>query len=470
MKIYFLGICGTAMGNVARLMHAQGHEVAGCDAGIYPPMSDFLAEAAIPVREGYDPEPMVSWGPDLVVVGNALARGNPAVEFLLETRRFRFVSLPELIREQVLAERHAVVVAGTHGKTTTTAITAFLLREVGANPGWMLGGVPRDLEAGCAAGDADASFVIEGDEYDSAFFDKRSKFIHYFPRTLVLNNLEFDHSDIFRDLEDVQRSFSHLLRLVPGDGRVLINGDDPNLLALLPAPWTQVLRVGLGPENDLGIEQFSEYEAGSHFVLRWRGGSQAEIRWGLPGLFNARNAAMASLAAASALGLEDPTRLPLERLAGFTGVRRRQEVRRASGGLILVEDFGHHPTAVRETLRSFRARYPGAHLAAAFEPRSNTSTTRIMQAAWEEAFAEADSLWLAPVYRNERIPPNQRLDREALVQNMRRAGGEGSYFDDFSSMEAALRTRLVEVGDHARVLLLFSNGGFGGLAGRLAER
>lgn len=469
MKIYFVGVCGTAMGNVAHLMRSLGHEVAGCDAGVYPPMSDFLKESGIPVTDGYEVEAMEAWAPDLVVVGNALTRGNPLVEFLLESSRYRFVSLPELVRDELLAGRHSLVVAGTHGKTTTAALAAYLLKSAGAGPGWMIGGLPKSLKSGCALGRSDGPFVIEGDEYDSAFFDKRSKFIHYFPRTLVLNNLEFDHADIFRDLEDVKRSFAHLLRLVPKGGAVLINGDDLNLQSLLPVPWTTVLRTGLGRQNDLRIEDFAEDANGSSFRLRWRGREWAEVRWNLPGVFNARNAALAALAAARVLGLENPTQLSLETLAAYQGVRRRQEVHRDSEGLLLVEDFGHHPTAVRETLRSFRVRYPEAHLAAAFEPRSNTSATRVMQSEWASAFTLADSLWLGPLHRSESIEEERRLDRQALVHAMEASGGEGYCFDDFGAMDEALRHRFLRECGAQRVLILFSNGSFGGLPISLAK-
>ena len=258
MKLYFMGICGTAMGQAALLARAEGHEVTGADAGVYPPMSGVLAAAGVAVSERYDPARLERVTPDLVVIGNAQSRGNPEVEWLLETRRFPFTSLPAFLHDLVLRGRRNIVVAGTHGKTTTTALTAFLLRENGRDPGFLIGGVPQDPPMGNHLGAPSEPFVIEGDEYDSAFFDKRSKFIHYAPHIAVLNNLEFDHADIFRDLADVSRTFSHLVRIVTRNGFVLLNGDDPNLAALGPMPWTQVVRVGTGAGNDARIRDFAE--------------------------------------------------------------------------------------------------------------------------------------------------------------------------------------------------------------------
>ena len=266
MRVFFIGICGTAMGNAAVLLKKMGHEVAGSDFGIYPPMCDVLKDSGISLVEGFAEEDMLTWKPDQVVVGNSVSRGNPQVEYLLKEREIPFISLPQLIGEDLIGNRSSIVVAGTHGKTTTTSLTAFILKAMGVNPGYLIGGVPLDLPAGNELGDFSAPFVIEGDEYDSAFFDKRSKFIHYRPRVLILNNLEFDHGDIFRDLEDVTRSFSHLLRIVPSNGFVLRNGDDPNLLALPEAQWTKVYSVGIDPSNDLMIEGFNEDQSGAASV------------------------------------------------------------------------------------------------------------------------------------------------------------------------------------------------------------
>lgn len=469
MKIYFLGICGTAMGNVACLLKSQGHEVAGSDHGIYPPMSGILEAAGIEVWSEHDPQRCQSWQPELVVVGNAITRGNPIVEWLLETRAVRFVSLPEIVREQLLRNRPPVVIAGTHGKTTTASLTAALLQDAGAHPGWLIGGVPQSLESGCALGGEGAPFVIEGDEYDSAFFDKRSKFIHYFPRVLVLNNMEFDHADIFRDLNDIRRSFSHLIRLVPGNGTILTNGDDKHLETLFPVSWTESIRVGFEEQNNLRIVDFKENPEGASFSLQWWGREWGRVKSPLPGAYNARNAAMAALGSALALGLKDPTRLDLSALERFRGVRRRQEIHLRRPGVLIVEDFGHHPTAIRNVLESLRNQYPEAHLAACFEPRSNTSSTGVLQSDWERAFRLADSAWLAPIYRVREISIHDRLNRDSIVMHMEDAGKEAFVFDLFSTLRDALLQRLKSRGEETWVVVFFSNGAFGGILPQCVE-
>ena len=468
MKLYFMGICGTAMGNAALLLRSAGHEVIGADAGIYPPMSTVLSEAGIAVHEGYDPRRLKALGPDLVVVGNAMTRGNAEVEWLLETRAFPFRSLPETLREFVLERRRNLVVCGTHGKTTTTAIAAFLLRENGRDPGYLIGGAPQDPPTGSRLGAESDPFVIEGDEYDSAFFDKRSKFIHYAPHIAVLNNIEFDHADIFRDLADVQRAFRHLTRIVPRNGFIALNGDDENIAALGPMDWTRIVRVGTGGHNDARIGDFAESPGGSEFRLSWKGRAWADVRWPLAGLFNARNAAMAAVACGLALYPEEPARLDLSALARFRGVRRRQELRARAGGLTVIEDFGHHPTALGETLRSFRARFPGARLTAVFEPRSNTARVKTLQDDFRKALGEADEVYLGPVSRGEKLRQEERFDNRAVAEAL---AGQGRVARDFASNAALLEglcsATLPERGAE-RVVVFFSNGSFDGIIGRYA--
>jgi len=469
MKVYFMGICGTAMGNAALLARAAGHDVLGADTGVYPPMSEVLAAAGIRIHEGYDPARLQALAPDLVVIGNAMSRGNPEVEWLLDTRAISFTSLPALLHDSILRRRRNIVIAGTHGKTTTTALTAFLLRAAGRDPGFLIGGVPQDPPVGAHLGAAADPFVIEGDEYDSAFFDKRSKFIHYAPHIAVLNNLEFDHADIFRDLADVQRTFTHLSRIVPRSGFVVLNGDDANLAALGAMVWTQVVRVGVGEGNDVRLENFAESAGGAAFRLTWRGGAWAEVRWELGGLFNARNAAMAATAAGLALHPADPTRLPLAALANFRGVRRRQDVRLAGPRTTVIEDFGHHPTALAETLRSLRARHPGVILTAVFEARSNTARTKVMEAGFAAALAEADEVYLGAVSRADKVPADQRFDPEAVARDLTGRGRKARA----AATNAALLELLVRdsvgpeaSGDRRRVVVFFTNGDFDGIIGR----
>jgi len=469
MRIYFLGIAGTAMGNAALLLRSLGHEVFGVDENVYSPMSDVLREAGIRFREGYDAAELAATAPDLVVVGNVVSRGNPEVEWLLDSRGVAYDSLPAVLRRMVLENRDNIVVAGTHGKTTTTALTAFLLRENGYDPGFLIGGAPLDPPVGTHAGRRDHPFVIEGDEYDSAFFDKRSKFIHYAPQVAVLNNLEFDHADIFRDLEDVRRTFNHFLRLVPQSGAIIMNGDDGNLKDLLPAPWTSVYRVGEGGENDLRIEGFSESANGSRFDLVLKNEHWASVGWSQNGIFNARNAATAALAAALSVSPDCPSSFRVDALASFRGVRRRQEIRFQSPGLILIEDFGHHPTAIGETLRSLRNQYPGERLIAAFEPRSFTARTRVFQEALVPALSGADRVIIAPVARADHLDPSVRLDTSGLVSQLASTGTPADACDSHHEAFRLLQCEMEEPRDQPVVIVLFSNGTFGGIIERLAE-
>jgi UDP-N-acetylmuramate: L-alanyl-gamma-D-glutamyl-meso-diaminopimelate ligase len=469
MRIYFMGVCGTAMGNAALLLREAGHEVLGSDSGVYPPMSTVLEQAGIAIHEGYDPARLAALRPDRVVIGNALSRGNAEIEWLLDTRAIPCLSLPEALRQFVLEGRRNLVVCGTHGKTTTTSIAAYLLRAAGRDPGYLIGGVPQDPPTGSRLGSPADPFVIEGDEYDSAFFDKRSKFIHYAPRVGVLNNLEFDHADIFRDLADVQRTFSHFTRIVPRGGWIVMNGDDPNLEALGPMPWTQVVRVGTGAGNDARITRFTESADGAEFALEWRGAAWATVRWSLPGLFNARNAAMAAVGSGLAAGAGgDPTWLDLGPLAVFRGVRRRQEALLASPSLTVIEDFGHHPTAIAETLRSLRARHPGCVLTAVFEPRSNTARTRTMQAGFEQGLAAADEVHLGAVDRAGKLAPQERFDTAEVARALVAAGRVAEAHADSASLLARLESSTLPPSGRPRVVVFFSNGSFGGIIARYA--
>ncbi|CAM2776991.1 UDP-N-acetylmuramate--L-alanine ligase [Rariglobus hedericola] len=483
MKIYFMGICGTAMGNAALLARAAGHEVLGADTGVYPPMSTVLADAGITLHEGYDPARLQKLAPDLVVIGNAMSRGNPEVEWLLDTRALAFTSLPALLHDTVLKTRKNIVVCGTHGKTTTTSLTAFLLRENGRDPGFLIGGVPLDPPVGNHLGTAADPFVIEGDEYDSAFFDKRSKFIHYAPHVAVLNNLEFDHADIFRDLADVQRTFSHLTRIVPRNGFVVMNGDDENLKALGPLPWTRVVRVGTDAGNDVRITGFSETPAGVSFTLSWSGQPWETVTWTTPGLYNARNAAMAAVAAALCtedglqrtedgrvrIGAGGRPLLSLAPLARFRGVKRRQEVLVSTPALTVIEDFGHHPTALAETLKSFRNRFPEAVITAVFEPRSNTARTNTLQAGFMTALALADDVYLGAVNRADKLKADERFDTEAVIAHVTAHGRRGtSGASNAEVLEKLVAATLPAMESKPRLVVFFSNGSFDGIIAKYA--
>ncbi len=466
MRIYFLGVGGTAMGNAALLLRDLGHEVFGSDRAVYPPMSDLLSEAGIAILEGYSADRLQQLNPDLVVVGNAFSRGNEEVEFLLNERSIPFASLPEVLSRFVLSGRRSVVVTGTHGKTTTTSLAAYLLERAGADPGYLIGGAPVDPEKGWSNGNRDAPFVIEGDEYDSAFFDKRSKFIHYAPHIAILNNLEFDHADIFRDLDDVKRSFEHLTRIVPGNGYLLVNGDDANVESLLPVSWTRVLRVGTREECDLRIENYETTASGSRFELVWKGDAWLAVEWSIAGLFNARNAAMACLAAAlGTVGLDEVRSFPAEGLAEFRGVKRRQQIRHSSADLVVVEDFAHHPTAIGEIVGTLKERYPEHSLIVAIEPRSNTSRLDSMREPMRVALSRADAVVIgAPKQSSD----SEILDTKALAASLAEGGVPAAAGQTNAESLDLLNERIGQTEGKSLVAFL-TNGSFDGIIDAFVE-
>jgi UDP-N-acetylmuramate: L-alanyl-gamma-D-glutamyl-meso-diaminopimelate ligase len=457
MRIYFMSICGTGMGNGAILMRSLGHSVTGADQDTYPPMSDRLRESGIEVHAGYDPERLEALAPDLVVVGNVNTRGNPEVEWLLETRAIPFVSLPQLLADAILCHRRTIVVTGTHGKTTTTALAASLLQRTGIDAGYLIGGVPLDLPGGAHIGASDAPFVIEGDEYDSAFFDKRSKFIHYCPRIVVLNNLEFDHADIFRDLEDIRRTFRHLLKLIPRNGWILANSDDPEVEDLLHLDWARILRVGKGDRADLRLTGLSESSSGASCDLTYHGDFLGRLEIGLNGAYNLRNAAMAILASSLVAGI-DPRAFDYRAISDCRGVKRRQERLFDGKDCRVYSDFGHHPTAVRETLLALRERYPDARLVACFEPRSNTSCRKVHETAFELAFDHADEVHFGAVFRAERYPDQDRIDLPGMAV---RLGGKAHAHSGNEALLDALCRQQPSWG--TSVVVCFSNGSFDGV-------
>ena len=461
LRIYFLGIGGTAMANVAAMMRQLGHRVSGSDQAVYPPISAFLQHQDIAYREGFSENHLIQENPDLVVVGNAVSRGNPEVEYLLQNPQIKKVSMPELLSHQVLSKRRNLVVTGTHGKTTTTTLIAFLLEQMQLEPGYLIGGIPVDLEAGFRTGKEGGAFVIEGDEYDSAFFDKRSKFIHYQPEILLINNLEFDHADIFRDLEDVQRSFEHLLRIVPSGGQVIINGDDPRIETLLPQPWLEVTRVGLGDHNDIRIADFEDYSEGSQFAL-WRGGEALGVfRSGLNGLFNARNAALASVAVDAFTGGGLFEKTFCDCLRSFGGVKRPQERVIDQPRLQVFEDFAHHPSAVLAVLRSLRERFPGFYLIACWEPRSNSAIKNQWTEEWIGALQVADRILIGKIHRFDSSFPEQFLQIPKIIDRLRIIGKKAEAFvtnkallQDLPSMKKI---------QNKTVIVFLTNGSFDGI-------
>jgi len=451
--LHFLGIAGSGMGTVAAMFRELGLQVTGSDQAVYPPMSDFLRDRGIVFHEGYA-EKNLSPKPDLAIVGNALSRGNPELEAVL-SHRIPFVSLPELLRGWFLYHSRNLVVSGTHGKTTTSTMLAFLLEKAGLHPSWFIGGVPLDLPGGCHHGTG-SFWVLEGDEYDTSFADKRSKFLHYLPELVILNNVEFDHADIYPDLAAIQKSFRQLLQQVPQNGLALINADDPNALAVAQDAPCEILEVGSGPQAAARYQILKADASGSRFTLHGQ-----EFHLQLAGRHNVHNASMA-ICAAHTLGL------PLNKLAAilptFRGVRRRLEVRAEANGITLVDDFGHHPSALRESIAALRAKYPGRRLWALFEPRSNTTRRGIFQNELAQSLSAADGVYITEIARKEQIDPQMRLDPKKIADDIRKAGRESFYLPGPEEILKDILPRL-KSGD---VVAIFTNGSFGGLVGKLA--
>jgi UDP-N-acetylmuramate: L-alanyl-gamma-D-glutamyl-meso-diaminopimelate ligase len=442
-SVHFVGICGTAMAGVAAMCRELGYTVTGSDENVYPPMSTFLEARGIRIVSGYRAENL-DHHPDLIVIGNAMKRGNLEVERILD-ERLNYCSLPDLVREFFIRGRHGVVVAGTHGKTTTTSLLAWVLESAGQSPSFLIGGIPTNFGSGarlipCHSERSEESrrfFVIEGDEYDTAFFDKRSKFVHYLPDTVILNNIEFDHADIFPDLAAVKRSFRQLVAVVPRRGLILANGDDANVREIVTGSQSRV--------RFFSLADFAGYTVP------------------LAGAHNQMNAAAVAVCCAE-LGLSrDQIQHGFDT---FTGVKRRMEVRGEAGGVTVIDDFAHHPTALVETIKGLRQRYPERRLWALFEPRSNTTRRAVFQRELTDALALADGVFVARVDRLNELPAGERLEPEKLVANLRSRGLPATYGAGADEIVAALVPQL-RIGD---VVAVFSNGGFGGIHDKLLNR
>ena len=440
------------MGSVAAALRERGFTVTGSDENIYPPMSTFLESKGIVLNQGYRPE-NIPPSAEIIVIGNAITRGNPEVEAVLN-RKLYYLSLPEVLKEFFLRGRHNLVVTGTHGKTTTTTLLTWIMTSAQLNPSYVIGGIPKNLGQGARFTDS-KYVVIEGDEYDSAFFDKRSKFVHYLPELVIVNNIEFDHADIFGDLEEIKLSFRRLLRIVPQNGMVLLNGDDPTCVEVARDCLAQILEIGFSPNCGQHIREATYFPDRSRFTL---GNDQFEIP--MVGEFNVRNAAMA-ISAARFYGIS-VTEIR-KALAIFQGIARRQELRGDIRGIKVIDDFGHHPTAIRETLRALRHRYPGSRLWAIFEPRSNTTRRAVFQQQLPDALKMADGVIISQVARLEQIPEAQRLNPTAVVQAIADSGRPAFYEPD----AAHIIDRIVPLLKETDVVTVFSNGGFDGLHGKL---
>ncbi len=452
MRIHFSGIGGTAMVAGARLAIEAGWEVRGSDNPLYPPTSDMVAALGVPVYKGYAASNL-DWNPDVVLLGNALSRGNVEVEAAL-SRRMRFASLPEWLKEHVLRTRRSVAICGTHGKTTTTALTAHVLQACGLDPGYLIGGQPLGFDHSARLGREGAPFVIEGDEYDTAFFDKRAKFLHYIPEIAVVTSIEFDHGDIYHDLAEIELAFQRMLRQIPREGWLVCCADNP-AQSLRGHAFSNVATYGFAEDADWrGVMDNSD---GVRRVnVLHKGGPWGVIEPSLAGRYNVQNT-LAAVAVSALLGASPEA--VAEGVRSFPGVRRRLEVFLEHNGVTFVDDFAHHPTAIRETIGAARERWPKARLVVLFEPRSNTTVTRAFQGEMEASFVGADAVWLGPIYRGDRIPEDERLDRSQLTEKLTCGGVAADYSDAVPEMADAVWND-ARPGD---VVLLLSNGAFGGI-------
>ncbi|NTU59171.1 MAG: UDP-N-acetylmuramate--alanine ligase [Chlorobiaceae bacterium] len=468
-SIYFIGIGGTAMASVAVALSHMGHAITGSDTQLYPPMSTYLDSHNIRYFNGFSGDNLKGSAPDLVVVGNAISRGNPDLEYALDNR-LELISMPDLVRRELIGRHTSIVVAGTHGKTTTTSITAWLLEAGGLEPGFLIGGIPENFGEGCRPSGLNEPgfFVTEGDEYDSAFFDKRSKFLLYRPDIAIVNNVEFDHADIFSSLDEIKRSFRLLVNLIPGNGLLLVNGDDPDSLEVASKAHCRVERFSLGPKADWSASEITSGPSGSSFVILRNGVPEGLVSVPLFGNYNIMNVLAATAAAMHAGVSFDAV---VRGLVSFRRPKRRMEiVGDFGGGITLIEDFAHHPTAIRLTLGAIAQLYPGRRIIACFEPRSNTTSRNIFQRELSECFDDAAVVAFGKVNRPERYAPEERLDTDLLSRQLDSRGKTvftgGSEGKEYPGDIVDFIKASILPGD---VVVLLSNGSFSNLKELLIE-
>ncbi|MCO1335228.1 UDP-N-acetylmuramate:L-alanyl-gamma-D-glutamyl-meso-diaminopimelate ligase [Microbulbifer sp. OS29] len=450
MHIHILGICGTFMGSLAQLAVAEGHRVTGSDANVYPPMSTQLQQVGIQITEGYDPAQLEP-APDLVIIGNALSRGNPAVEAVLE-KGLRYTSGAQWLCDHFLGGRWVLAVSGTHGKTTTASMLAWILEAADMQPGFLIGGVPGNFGVSARLGES-PFFVVEADEYDTAFFDKRSKFVHYRPRTVIINNLEFDHADIFEDLASIQKQFHHLVRTVPASGLIVAAAEEAVEQVLEKGCWSEVQRVGSESEDGVRLGDWCAVDIaadGSSFSVQFEGKAEARVEWDLTGQHNVSNG-LAAMAAARHVGVTPD--LSAAALESFQGVKRRMECLGEVAGIRVYDDFAHHPTAIESTLNGLRAKVGQDKIIALIEPRSNTMRMGVHQGKLAQSCARADMvLWYQPEGMSWSL--EDLTDHSSVPAKI------------FNSIESGVESAL-ELADAGSHIVVMSNGGFGGIHQRL---
>lgn len=464
-RIHLIGICGTAMASLAGLLQLKGHHITGSDQAAYPPMSDLLRQLHIPLSEPFS-EAHLEPRPDLVIVGNAISRGNAELEYVLD-QRIPFASMAQVVYDEFVAGRESLVVAGTHGKTTTTSMLAWIYevasrKRPALTPSFLIGGVAENFGTSFQLREG-GPMILEGDEYDTAFFDKGPKFLHYFPDALILTHVEFDHADIYRDLDAVKTAFKRLVNLVPRRGRIVAFDGAPNVDECVSRAFCGVERYGLSADSHWHVHDLTHKGAQSQWKVRRAGQPWAEFTLRMPGAHNALNA---TAAAALAFGQGVPLQAITEALATFQSVKRRLEVRAEVNGITVIDDFAHHPTAIRETLRALRGAYPGARLWAVLEPRSNTLRRNVFERELVESLALADRVVLAGVFKQENIPEAERLHPEAVVAALNAEGRPAALLKNAGAIVESIAPEL-ESGD---VVAILSNGGFDGIYEKLPER
>ncbi len=458
MRIHLIAICGTGMASLAGLLKAKGHMVSGSDTNVYPPMSDQLAAMGIDIRMGYLPENIEATKPDMVVVGNAISKNNPEV-LEVQHRGLPLLSMAQALADFFITDRSSIVVAGTHGKTTTSGLLAWLLEDAGRSPGFFVGGILKNFEKSYQLGSG-PEVILEGDEYDTAFFDKGPKFLHYRPHRLILNSVEFDHADIYRDLDHVMEAFGKLVALVPAEGLIVADGENENVLKLIRTARCRILTCGV----DDGTFSTTDYSArdvkygpiSTEFTLISKDREIGKFESPMPGRHNLKNL-IADIVVALDLGIL-PEKIQ-DSVKKFQGLKRRQEVLGIFRGVTLIDDFAHHPTAIRETLAALRARYDGRKLWAIFEPRSNTTRRNVFQKDFLKAFDGADEILFAAPFQPEKIPEADRLHPEDVVKGLQAAGRKARYVPEVDAITAVIAQEARE-GD---VICFMSNGGFGGI-------
>lgn len=457
--IHLMGICGTAMAAMAGMLKASGYTVTGSDSGVYPPMSDFLASSGIQAASGYGPQNLTP-RPDLVIVGNVITRKNPEAQGIIEAG-IPYLSLPQALAHFFISSRTSLVVAGTHGKTTTSSLLASALHQAGLDPSFMIGGIVRDFEANFRIGNG-PYFVVEGDEYDTAFFDKGSKFLHYQPQIAIITSVEFDHADIFADLDAIKRSFRKFVALLPKDGLLIAHMDDPNVAEVVADAPCEIQGYGFSPELAWSLSNIRPDQGLTRFKVQHRNQDWAELAVRMPGRHNCLNS-LAVTAVLHRIGLA-PEQIN-GCLSTFGGVKRRQEIRGIERGITVIDDFAHHPTAVRETLAALKSAYAGQRLVTVFEPRTNSSRRSIFQQDYVSAFDAADLTLIRKPLPLANIPEEEMFSSEQLTTDLRTRGLNAFTFADTDAILAHLMTTL-QKGD---VVAILSNGGFDNIHNRLLE-